>query len=104
MGKLIDIGIKEKEYNVKQGLEFLKALTQLDVIEVFGVARLLNVEIAAKPENEEIISHDNINTRDAGDILSDIIDAFVKLERGPRKTLLKIVKKGAKEDKKSGRK
>lgn len=84
----------------RQVLKFLSYLRRLEVIEAIGLARILKVDLLvvaddADPNEQEKPS---IQEKEYDIILSEMIDAFIKMKREQRKTILNIMKEATKED------
>lgn len=85
-----------KEVNLldKQLLHFLSYLKKLEVIEAIGVARLLNIDLMVRKDNND---SDNEKTATLSEkeydiILSEMIDKFLQLDKNKKKNLLSIMK------------
>ena len=77
----------------KDVLKFLKLLTKLEPLELIGVSKILGVEaidIELKAEGERVVA--NVSPHIAENIISDSIDAFLKLDNAQRKNLFKILR------------
>lgn len=92
MNKIIDFKKKgEKLESADKGMEFVMRLTKLEPMEVYGVATLLKVKVSIAPEGEKPTIQ-NTTLRTAEELFSDMIDAFVLLNREDKRHLLKLMK------------
>ena len=70
----------------KAALKFVNALLQLNPVEFLGVSKILCVPVVDSEKEP----------RQFDEILSDLIDNFIKLNRRNRRELLSILKESAK--------
>lgn len=82
----------------KQVLKFLNLLTQLEIIEAIGVARLLNVQLVTREENQDADEQKtaSITEKDYNIIMSEMIDAFVNAPKEERRFIIKVMKSAVK--------
>ena len=77
----------------REVLKFLKYLTQLEVIEAVGIARLLGVELVTREDDTDADGQEKatITEKDYDIILSELIDAFVSTSKSKRKFILSVM-------------
>ena len=78
----------------RQVLKFLSYLRKLEVIEAIGLARILKVDLLVVADGAEPNEQGkpSIQEKEYDIILSEMIDAFIKMKREQRKTILNIMK------------
>jgi hypothetical protein len=78
----------------RQVLKFLSYLRKLEVIEAIGLARMLNVDLLVVEDDvdPDHVNKASIKEKEYDIILSEMIDAFIKMKREKRKMFLKIMK------------
>ena len=74
-------------------------MRKLEVIEAIGVARLLKVDLLtrADEDNADLQKTATIQEKEYDIILSEMLDAFIKLEGASRKRVLAIMKDATRE-------
>ena len=84
----------------RQVLKFLSYLRRLEVIEAIGLARILKVDLLVVADDTDPNEQEkpSIQEKEYDIILSEMIDAFIKMKREQRKTILNIMKEATKED------
>ena len=75
--------MEEKKISERNLLEFINLLSTLEEVEIMGVAKILGV-----PTMKE----DGKEPREGTDILSDMIDAFIIMQRRPRRELIQVMR------------
>jgi len=77
----------------REVLKFLKYLTQLEVIEAVGIARLLGVELVTREDGTDADGQEKatITEKDYDIILSELVDAFVSTSKSKRKFILSVM-------------
>lgn len=73
----------DKKIAERNLLEFISLLSQLEEAEVMGVANILGVPI---------MNEDGKEPREGTDILSDMIDKFILMQRRARKELIGVMR------------
>lgn len=83
-----------KKTTDKQVLKFLTYLTKLEVIEAIGVARLLQIDLMTRPDDEEGDDKKaaTITEKDYDVIMTEMIDAFIASPKDKRKFILETMK------------
>ena len=84
------------EKNIRHGEEFIALMMGLEAEEICALAKFLGVRLLTDnvdPETKKAI------TRDGADIIDDIIDHFVQLDRTDRRFLIRYLKKQEKKKK-----
>ena len=78
----------------RQVLKFLSYLRRLEVIEAIGLARILKVDLLVVADGTDSNEQEkpSIQEKEYDIILSEMIDAFIKMKREQRKTILNIMK------------
>ena len=84
----------------RQVLKFLSHLRKLEVIEAIGIARLLKVDLLTRADDADpdTQARATIQEKEYDIILSEMMDAFIKLPREQRKMILNIMKEATEED------
>lgn len=72
---------------------FIEDLTELDLIEFFGVARILNVSLVKKTTGED----EDYDVKQGDEILEEILDKFIEMNWYKRNNLRSIVERALEE-------
>jgi hypothetical protein len=76
---IFDKNISEKDFQ-----KFLLQVSKLDALEFLGLVRIFNIEIFKDDEKK--------TPREFEELLSDVLDMYVKLDRKQRRTIMKTIK------------
>ena len=75
--------------NEKEFMSFVEKISKLEMMEFLGVARMLSVPLVEKDGDET-------KGREFDSILSDMMDAYLNLNRTQKRNLDTIIKKAGK--------
>jgi hypothetical protein len=83
-----------KKVSNREVLKFLGYLKKLEVVEALGVARLLSVDVTVRADGEDADTQSaaTITEKEYDIILSEMIDAYINIEKSKRKFILNIMK------------
>lgn len=83
-----------KKVSNREVLKFLKYLKELELIETLGIARLLQVDLVVRSDEEDVhaAAKASIEEKEFEVILSEMIDAFIQMEKSKRKFILDVMK------------
>lgn len=73
----------------KEALTFIKLLSELSQVELFGVAHILMIPVYNNVPQEDKIDH--ASARPLEEIVPEILDSFLNLERAQRRVLIKLL-------------
>ena len=78
----------------REVMKFLDYLRRLEVVEALGVARLLSVDLSVRSDEQDADAQSaaTISEKEYDIILSEMIDAFLNIEKSKRKFILSIMK------------
>ena len=79
--------------NEKEFMSFVEKVSKLETMEFLGVARILSVPLVIESEDKDI---EKAQGREFDAILSDMMDAYISLNRTQRRNLDAIIKKAIK--------
>lgn len=72
----------------KQTTDFIQALNKLDIIDIFGVAKILNVDFKFVGINSDKENFDE----EISEFIFSLADCFIKLDESGKKELMKLLK------------
>lgn len=72
----------------KDALDFIRALSELSIIEIFGLAHILAVPVYTNVPQEDTM--DEASARPLDEIVPEILDAYLRMDRAKRKVIQRL--------------
>ena len=93
MGDVVDMQEYLSKEQEKAVLKFVAALTKLDMVKILGCARTLGIKVALPAPEGTKATPENLGKyiRPIDEVVGEMIEAFVKLNREDKRNLLKML-------------